>query len=223
MTFTTIESITMKKCLLWVLSSLVMNGCVVQEKKTVPISALELPIKKSTIVKNEDECFGKVIIDGVMAQEFVQAEDNISLVYHDAEGNPTDAGPNFLDYRCALNSDNLIVYGHSSRTSELLFTPLVQYLDEDFARNHQEIKVELMDCSMTFHLISVFLFDVSKSSDNDWMQSDFQKSFLFNEAIERLKERSLVRFEERTGSQLLTLVTCNPSNSNERVIVIGIR
>ena len=76
---------------------------------------------------------------------------------------------------------------------------------------------------MTFELFSVFLFDVTSASDNDWMQTEFQKDFLFQKALQRLKNRSVHCFDALMGNQLLTLVTCNTANGNERLIVMGIR
>ena len=74
-----------------------------------------------------------------------------------------------------------------------------------------------------YQLFSVFLFSVNQSSDNDWMQTDFQKEFLFQQALSRLRKRSLYSFEESDVSQLLTLVTCNTQNHDERLIVMASR
>ena len=162
-------------------------------------------------------------IEGVLKESFVQGSDNQWYVYHDVDGNRTTAGPNFMDYRCSLDSDNLILYGHSSRTSQILFTPLMQYLDEEFARSHPELVLHFQGESRVYQLFSVFLFSVNQSSDNDWMQTDFQKEFLFQQALSRLRKRSLYSFEESDVSQLLTLVTCNTQNHDERLIVMASR
>ena len=128
-----------------------------------------------------------------------------------------------MDYRCTLNSDNLIVYGHSSRMSQILFTPLMHYLDEEFARAHDEILLHLENETRVYELFSVFLFDVTQPSENDWMQTDFQKDFLFQQALQRLSQRSLFQFEGGPTVQLLTLVTCNTQNHDERLIVMASR
>ena len=210
----------MRKFLLWGLSSCLCTGCVVQSDAT-QIKVVEPVCVQSENLEAKQE--NSLEIKGVLHEMFIQGTDNQQYVYHDVDGYPTTAGPNFMDYRCDLNSDNLILYGHSSKTSDILFTPLMNYLDVDFAKRHNELVLHYGGETMTFDLFSVFLFDVTKSSDNDWMQTQFQKEFLFEQALQRLQRRSLYDLSAPSGNQLLTLVTCNTANGNERLIVMGIR
>lgn len=229
----------MMKFLRWVLISMLCSSCTLQpqmiatEQKTAQD---EIIIESaSELEKAQDEIIIEIVnepveiekdyieIEGVLKESFVQGQDNQWYVYHDINGNKTTAGPNFMDYRCTLDSDNLILYGHSSRTSQILFTPLMQYLDEGFAREHHEILLHFKDETRVYQLFSVFLFSVKQASDNDWMQTDFQKEYLFQQALSRLRKRSLYAFEESSADQLLTLVTCNTQNHDERLIVMASR
>lgn len=215
----------MKKYLPWVCISCLLNGCVLHETKdTVRISeeSVFVPEMIEQVIQNEEE-FNFIEIQGILKESFVQSTNNQDLVYHNIQGERVDAGPVFLDYRCTKESDNLILYGHSSRSSSILFTPLVQYLDESFAKAHQELRFNIEGEEIYYELMSVFLFPIYEASDNDWMQVDFQKDYLFEKAKERLKERSVIELDDVQGDQLLTLVTCNPDNHDERVIVIGIK
>lgn len=208
----------------WGLISLLCSSCtlqpqmIVEKQEAVPDEIIVEIVNESY---ETDKNF--IEIEGVLKESFVQGSDNQWYVYHDVDGNRTTAGPNFMDYRCSLDSDNLILYGHSSRTSQILFTPLMQYLDEEFARSHPEVVLHFQGESRVYQLFSVFLFSVNQSSDNDWMQTDFQKEFLFQQALSRLRKRSLYSFEESDVSQLLTLVTCNTQNHDERLIVMASR
>ena len=203
----------------WVLISLLCTACTLQ-----PQMIMDEQNEHANEVANTVESEGNIIeIEGVLKETFVQGKDNQWYVYHDVNGVATTAGPNFMDYRCTMESDNLIVYGHSSRTSQILFTPLMQYLDEDFARSHDEIVLRLEDEIRVYELFSVFLFDVNQPSENDWMQTDFQKDFLFQQAVSRLSLRSLHKFDLNPTQQLLTLVTCNTQNHDERLIVMATR
>lgn len=208
----------------WGLISLLCSSCtlqpqmIVEKQEAVPDEIIVEIVNESY---ETDKNF--IEIEGVLKESFVQGSDNQWYVYHDVDGNRTTAGPNFMDYRCSLDSDNLILYGHSSRTSQILFTPLMQYLDEEFARSHPELVLHFQGESRVYQLFSVFLFSVNQSSDNDWMQTDFQKEFLFQQALSRLRKRSLYSFEESDVSQLLTLVTCNTQNHDERLIVMASR
>ena len=208
----------------WGLISLLCSSCtlqpqmIVEKQEAVPDEIIVEIVNESY---ETDKNF--IEIEGVLKESFVQGSDNQWYVYHDVDGNRTTAGPNFMDYRCSLDSDNLILYGHSRRTSQILFTPLMQYLDEEFARSHPELVLHFQGESRVYQLFSVFLFSVNQSSDNDWMQTDFQKEFLFQQALSRLRKRSLYSFEESDVSQLLTLVTCNTQNHDERLIVMASR
>ncbi len=212
------------KFLRWVLISLLCSSCMLEpqlianEQETVQDEMIIEIVNESVEIEKD-----YIEIEGVLKESFVQGQDNQWYVYHDVDGNKTTAGPNFMDYRCTLDSDNLILYGHSSRTSQILFTPLMQYLDEEFARSHREIVLHFNDETRVYQLFSVFLFSVRQASDNDWMQTDFQKEFLFRQALSRLKKRSLYAFEECDVNQLLTLVTCNTQNHDERLIVMASR
>ncbi len=214
----------MMRFLRWGLISLLCSSCtlqpqmIVEKQEAVPDEIIVEIVNESY---ETDKNF--IEIEGVLKESFVQGSDNQWYVYHDVDGNRTTAGPNFMDYRCSLDSDNLILYGHSSRTSQILFTPLMQYLDEEFARSHPEVVLHFQGESRVYQLFSVFLFSVNQSSDNDWMQTDFQKEFLFQQALSRLRKRSLYSFEESDVSQLLTLVTCNTQNHDERLIVMASR
>lgn len=208
----------------WGLISLLCSSCTLQPQMIVE---KQEAVSDEIIVEIVNESYETdknfIEIEGVLKESFVQGSDNQWYVYHDVDGNRTTAGPNFMDYRCSLDSDNLILYGHSSRTSQILFTPLMQYLDEEFARSHPELVLHFQGESRVYQLFSVFLFSVNQSSDNDWMQTDFQKEFLFQQALSRLRKRSLYSFEESDVSQLLTLVTCNTQNHDERLIVMASR
>ena len=208
----------------WGLISLLCSSCTLQPQM---IAEKQEAVPDEIIVEIVNESYETdknfIEIEGVLKESFVQGSDNQWYVYHDVDGNRTTAGPNFMDYRCSLDSDNLILYGHSSRTSQILFTPLMQYLDEEFARSHPEVVLHFQGESRVYQLFSVFLFSVNQSSDNDWMQTDFQKEFLFQQALSRLRKRSLYSFEESDVSQLLTLVTCNTQNHDERLIVMASR
>ena len=214
----------MMRFLRWGLISLLCSSCTLQPQM---IAEKQEAVPDEIIVEIVNESYETdknfIEIEGVLKESFVQGSDNQWYVYHDVDGNRTTAGPNFMDYRCSLDSDNLILYGHSSRTSQILFTPLMQYLDEEFARSHPELVLHFQGESRVYQLFSVFLFSVNQSSDNDWMQTDFQKEFLFQQALSRLRKRSLYSFEESDVSQLLTLVTCNTQNHDERLIVMASR
>ena len=214
----------MMRFLRWGLISLLCSSCTLQPQMIVE---KQEAVSDEIIVEIVNESYETdknfIEIEGVLKESFVQGSDNQWYVYHDVDGNRTTAGPNFMDYRCSLDSDNLILYGHSSRTSQILFTPLMQYLDEEFARSHPELVLHFQGESRVYQLFSVFLFSVNQSSDNDWMQTDFQKEFLFQQALSRLRKRSLYSFEESDVSQLLTLVTCNTQNHDERLIVMASR
>lgn len=214
----------MMRFLRWGLISLLCSSCTLQPQMIVE---KQEAVSDEIIVEIVNESYETdknfIEIEGVLKESFVQGSDNQWYVYHDVDGNRTTAGPNFMDYRCSLDSDNLILYGHSSRTSQILFTPLMQYLDEEFARSHPEVVLHFQGESRVYQLFSVFLFSVNQSSDNDWMQTDFQKEFLFQQALSRLRKRSLYSFEESDVSQLLTLVTCNTQNHDERLIVMASR
>lgn len=188
-------------------------------------STTALPLSLSALQQANADTVGILRIDEVLEEVIVQGKDNHEYLWIDFEGNKTQAGVSFLDFRCHNQSKNLIIYGHSSRRQNIYFTELVHYLESEYLNAHSEITFETEQGISRYEIFSVFLFDVTKPQRDDAFQTDWYKEYLFSQAIKQLNKQSIISLEipEVTIQQLITLVTCNPTNQNERIVLVAWR
>lgn len=70
----------------------------------------------------------------------------------------SDSGVPFLDYRCTLDSDNLIIYGHNMRNGTM-FSALKDYLNDGHPASHPTILLETEDGAHEFKIFAVVSVD----------------------------------------------------------------
>lgn len=76
----------------------------------------------------------------------MQAADNVFYMSRGLEKEPRSCGSAFLDCRIALDEDPLVylIYGHGMSTrSDLMFSPLLNYMKQDFFVQHPDIYISL--------------------------------------------------------------------------------
>ena len=143
---------------------------------------------------------------------------------HDFEGNYTDYGLPFLDERCSLDtSDQLFIYGHHMNDGSM-FSPLLNYADEEFCAAHPEIVLETEYGAETYQVAAV-VREKGSYGDGEWNLFDQINisADSFHSLVDNLSERRLYDTgrELVSGDRLLTLVTCEYSQNNGRWAVIA--
>lgn len=131
----------------------------------------------------------------------------------------SESGVPFLDFRCELDSDNLIIYGHNMMNGTM-FAGLQGYVQKDFCEQHPTIEFQTADGCAEYQ---VFAAAWVKSND-DWykfVSADTAEDF--NKAVEKITSKALfiVGDVPRFGTQILTLSTCYDSANNGRLLVLA--
>lgn len=121
-----------------------------------------------------------------------------------------------------IYSNNIIIYGHHYRGGNM-FTPLDGYVDQEFVNNHRYITLETLDQSHTYEVYCVFRMSMSYRT---WMwdqEFDFPTEADFDAFIANCEEYNEISplIEPEYGDHFVTLVTCNYSSDNARLVVIG--
>lgn len=165
------------------------------------------------------DCIGWVSIPGTDVDFPVmqsKAEPEFYLK-HDFDREYNIYGLPFLDARCSLDSDNLLVYGHHMNDGSM-FSCLHSYEDAEFLDAHREVVFETP--AEVGHYKVVAILKVKGSyEDGEW--SIFQCIYFDEKMLEELS--SNIGVEVKQGDTLLTLVTCEYSQKNGRLAVIAIR
>ena len=134
-------------------------------------------------------------------------------------GEYSESGVPFLDFRCTLDSDNLIIYGHNMMNGTM-FAGLRGYVQKDFCDQHPIIEFQTADGCAEYQVFAV----VQVKSNDDWYKFvDAGTAEDFNKAVGNIAGRALFTVIDlpKYGRQLLTLSTCYDSAHNGRLLVIA--
>lgn len=132
-----------------------------------------------------------------------------------------------MDYECTPQSQNLIIYGHSLEDDENAerFSQLKRFSSQDFAKEHQEIRLIYDGVDMTYTVISAGSADAS--TDTLALITN-PTSETMAQMLEAARARSDVDFDLSglsgvdVADQLLTLATCT-SDTDTRYVVVAKR
>lgn len=168
------------------------------------------------------DCIGWLSIPGTMLDYPVMHTPDSPLKYlrRDFFGNRSQSGVPFLDWRCTLTDDNLIIYGHNMKTGTM-FAGITAYTDEAYWKAHPDIEFETDRGCVSYTVFAV----VRLCKTDQWysfFRAEDQDSFC--RAIADIRNRSLydTGITPCPGQQMLTLSTCYGSHDDDRLVVIGV-
>lgn len=134
-------------------------------------------------------------------------------------GEYSESGVPFLDFRCTLDSDNLIVYGHNMMNGTM-FAGLQGYVQKDFCEQHPIIEFQTVDGCAEYQVFAVAWV----KSNDDWYKAvNLSRAEDFNSAVEKITGKALFQVESspQFGTQILSLSTCYDSANNGRLLVLA--
>ncbi len=130
----------------------------------------------------------------------------------DFEGSYSDYGTPFLDSRCSLNSGNLLLYAHNMFDGSM-FTPLIHFPDEEYARGHNKIVLETAEDVKEYRVFAV----LKTTADSPVYTTSPE------ELLEAVQRESVLTLEQPSGGEFILLSTCDVSRKNGRIAVVGYR
>ncbi len=150
-----------------------------------------------------------------------QSDNNDRYLRNDKDNAQTRWGENFLDYRCNIDNINkekqhYIVYGHNTEIDSR-FTPLLNYKNEDFFKEHKYVEFATLNGSYKFEVFSAY----STSTDFYYIDTTFRNLDEFGNYIKSLKEKSEyeTNVEITREDTILTLSTCDYDIADGRYVV----
>ena len=137
----------------------------------------------------------------------------------------SQSGVPFADARCDIGiSDNVIIYGHNMKNGTM-FSDMRHYKTKSYWREHPAIHFDTLTESGEYEIMSVLITSTEKKKEryniyNFISPSDESE---FNKFIREVKSQSLydTGITAEYGDRLITLSTCNKSNSSERLIIVA--
>lgn len=175
--------------------------------------------------QNED-LIGWVSIEGTgIDAPVMQTEAGMDFYLdHNFEGESSAYGVPFVDGNCRLEDGcpNVVVYGHHMKDGSM-FADLVRYEDKSFYEAHPVIRFDTLEACGEYRIIGVLRIPAVEEETDFYLDMQAENEEQYEMFVETVLERSLydcgVKMEEK--AQLLTLITCEYSRKEGRMIVVA--
>lgn len=138
-------------------------------------------------------------------------------------------GSIFMDYQCKAypRSQNLILYGHHMKSGKM-FGDLEKYAKESYYKEHSVIQFDTIYEKSTYQVMYVFRAKVLKENEIAFKYYQFinaNSEEEFNSYMKEMAEMSLydTGVTAEYGDELLTLSTCDNSQTDGRFAVVAKR
>ena len=167
------------------------------------------------------DCIGWLSIPGTTLDYPVMHTPEVPLKYlrRDFFGNRSQSGVPFLDWRCNLTDDNLIIYGHNMKAGTM-FAGITAYTDAAYQEAHPVIEFETEQRCVSYTVFAVVWL---RKTDRwySFLREEDEDSFC--RAVTDIRSRALydTGIIPSPGQQMLTLSTCYGSHDDDRLVVIG--
>ena len=125
-------------------------------------------------------------------------------------------------------NSNVIIYGHNM-LDDKMFQNLLKYTDKSFYDEHSIVKITTEEEEMQYQIMYAFKSRVFYKSEKNvfryYQYYNFDNENQYNEYLENCKKIQLydTGVSATYGEQILTLITCEYSQENGRMVVVAKR
>ena len=190
-------------------------------------SAAEQGIDVAALQEENPDCIAWIEIpDTLISYPVMQTKDTPDYYlrtdfYHEY----SDHGVPYLDFRCNLaDSDNLIIYGHNMNDGSM-FSALHGYMQPDFREEHTVINLYTTDGKAEYEVLAALPESGTVEQDgiSIFKLTEIANKTAFDEYVEYIERHRLydAGIIPSYGDKLISLTTCEYSQENGRLVVIG--
>ena len=192
-----------------------------EPEATEPAGAEEALRDLSALFARNGDCIGWLSIPDTAVDYPVMhtPENPQKYLRRSFYGEYSVSGVPFLDSRCSLGGDNLIIYGHNMKNGSM-FAGLRGYTDSDFRAEHGQVELQTADGLTVYEVFAV----VKTNNVDPWYAfTTAENEEAYGEAVRAM----LAQAAYTSGTvpeydqQLLTLSTCYGSSKSGRLLVIA--
>ena len=189
--------------------------------------ASEKELSLSLLQKTNNDIVGILEFDNrVIYEPVVQAPDNDYYVRKNIKKEYANAGIPFVSADGNIEAKNVVIYGHSSKWSDIIFTPLMRYINQSYYKEHPTFRFITENEIRTYQIFGVMNVDLNNLNDSlEFTQSSWDSDTAFNAFISDSINRGLYKsgISVNTEDKLMTLVTCDTRNDNKRTVILAKR
>ena len=213
----------------------VLNSGTQQEQNTFSLhkSAVRLPDilpEYETLYNKNKKLIGWLKIDDTnIDYPVMQTSDNTYYLDHNYNQEYDKNGSIFLDYNCSVypRSTNMIVYGHHMKSGNM-FGNLQKYAKESYGKKHSVITFDTIYEKAQYQVMYVFRSQVYNEDDIVFKYYQFIEANSETEFNSYMQEMSALSLYDtgvaaEFGDSLLTLSTCDSSQTDGRFVVVAKR
>ena len=123
-----------------------------------------------------------------------------------------------------IDSKNVVIYGHSSKWNNIIFTPLMNYVNQSYYKDHPIFHLTTENETRTYQIFGVINVDLNNLDDSlEFTQANWDSNNAFNASISDSINRELYKTGVTADSEdkIMTLVTCATRDNNKRIIEIA--
>lgn len=159
----------------------------------------------------------------------LQTMDNSYYLTHNYKNEVSNYGSIFLHKNSVLTNEfsNLVIYGHNMKDNSQMFSSLLNYQNKDFYEGHKTIRITTGDKEYVYEVFAVLKSKVYNNDETNvfryYSYIDLTSKDRFTEYIANCKKYQLYNtgISAVYGNQIISLITCEYSQENGRLVVIG--
>ena len=208
-----------------------------EEKKVIVVRGVQEEIELPDVLDDYKTLYNKnkrligwlKIDDTIIDYPVMQTSNNEYYLDHNFNQEKDNNGSIFMDKDCVAypRSQNLILYGHHMKSGKM-FGDLEKYASESFYEKHSVIQFDTIYEKSTYQVMYVFRTRVLNENEIAFKYYQFieaKSEEEFNSYMNEMAEMSLydTGVTAEYGDELLTLSTCDHSQTDGRFAVVAKR
>lgn len=179
--------------------------------------------------KENPDIKGWIRIDGTnINYPLLQGLDNDYYLTHNYKNEYTNYGSIYINSNSNIKDDNsnVIIYGHDMKDGQM-FSDLVKYTSEQYYKEHPTIRIMTDVSENEYEIVSVFKSRVFYKDEKNvfrfYQNYNLSDENKYNDYVENCKKLQLynTNVEAKKGDQLITLITCEYSQENGRIVIVA--
>lgn len=198
-----------------------------EEEEEVELTVLE---EYETLYNKNKRLIGWLKIEDTnIDYPVLQTTDNVYYLDHNFEQEYDRNGSLFLDAECDIvhRNTNLIIYGHHMRSGKM-FGNLNKYSSESYCKEHPTIQFDTIYEKGTYQVMYVFRSRIYNEDEIVFKYYQFFDAVSEKEFTSNMQEMAALSLYDTGvtasfGDELLTLSTCDNSETDGRFVVVAKR
>lgn len=173
------------------------------------------------ILEMNSDCVGWICVPGTNINYPVMHTPNAPEKYLrlSFDGRYSSGGVPFIDGRCSLDNDHLVIYGHNMKNGTM-FADLKKFIDEDFFKENNRFEFQTAEGMTEYEIFSVLMI---QNDDYWYFFNNAADSEEYSVTLQDTAKRSFhyTGIVPEYGTRLISLSTCYGRNNDSRLVIVG--